>query len=94
MVRGGVGDGAINVGDGNDLLSGGLDDDTILGMAGKDIFVFNTAPMANTIDHITDFGVGGERVYLAASVFTGLTLVKPSGGRIGYQRPSAARNRH
>lgn len=55
---------------GDDWISGDLGNDTLTGGAGQDAFVFATALNASTnVDTITDFGTGGDQIWLDNSFF-------------------------
>ena len=61
------------LGAGVNQLNGRLGNDTLVGKAGNDFFLFNTAP--NTItnrDTITDFNVAQDTIRLDNAVFTAL----------------------
>ncbi len=58
-------------GEGNDTLNGGEGADVMTGGAGADVFVFDVA-LGVTIDSITDFTPGADRLHLADEVFVGL----------------------
>lgn len=62
-IIGNSGDNGINGGDGNDLLTGG---------AGRDSFVFDTAPSVSNRDRITDFTPADDTIQLDDAVFTAL----------------------
>jgi Ca2+-binding RTX toxin-like protein len=54
---------------GNNVLNGNAGADVMRGGGGSDSFVFSTALVAGTIDTITDFSVGDDRIRLSAAVF-------------------------
>jgi hypothetical protein len=57
---------------GVNAIYGGLGNDTLLGLGGSDIFVFNTALGASNVDTLSDF-TAADTVYLENAVFTALT---------------------
>lgn len=56
---------------GDDTLIGGLGQDTLIGAEGSDIFVFKTA-LNGTVDKISDFVSGEDKIALAVDVFSSL----------------------
>ncbi len=61
------------VGDANaNRLDGARGNDTLTGLGGTDIFVFDTILAANNIDIITDFAHGTDRIELDDAIFTAL----------------------
>jgi Ca2+-binding RTX toxin-like protein len=59
---------------GGNLINGGDGNDTLTGLGGQDVFLFNTALNAATnVDFITDFTVADDAIQLQNGVFTGLT---------------------
>ena len=69
-INGAAGNDAINGGAGNDDLNGGTGVDALTGGTGADTFRFDANGPANS-DQITDFNIAeGDRIALAASVFT------------------------
>jgi serralysin len=77
MTAGGQSDDTITLASGNNWISGDLGNDTLTGSTGNDAFVFATTLNSTTnVDTITDFkatGAGTDKIWLARSVFTGLT---------------------
>jgi len=77
MTAGGQSDDTITLATGNNWISGDLGNDTLTGGTGNDAFVFATTLNSTTnVDTITDFkatGAGTDKIWLARSVFTGLT---------------------
>jgi Ca2+-binding RTX toxin-like protein len=67
------GNDTLNGGAGNDVLDGGAGSDVLTGGTGADLFVFSDAPMKGTIDKITDYTAGEDRISLAATAFHGLS---------------------
>jgi serralysin len=59
-------------GTGNDILDGGLGNDVLTGGGGKDTFVFTTSLRPANVDHITDFVVVDDTIWLDADMFEGL----------------------
>jgi serralysin len=57
---------------GVNVIYGGLGNDTLQGLGGSDIFVFNTALGASNVDTLSDF-TAADTVYLENAVFTALT---------------------
>lgn len=68
-LLGGLGADWLNGGAGNDHLRGGDGADTLTGSVGEDVFVFETMPDSNSIDLITDFRTGVDRLSLDAGIF-------------------------
>lgn len=62
----------ISGGDGHDTIFGGEDADTLTGGNGFDTFYFEALQSSAERDTITDFGVGGDQMFLQHEVFTGL----------------------
>ncbi|CAH0350277.1 calcium-binding protein [Sphingobium sp. CECT 9361] len=62
----------ISGGDGHDTIFGGEDADTLTGGNGFDTFYFEALQSSAERDTITDFGVGGDQMFLPHEVFTGL----------------------
>jgi len=56
-------------GEGNDTLSGGAGADDLTGGAGADVFLFDTAPVAGTIDRVLDFEAGADRLAFSRAAF-------------------------
>jgi Ca2+-binding RTX toxin-like protein len=56
---------------GVNVIYGGLGNDTLQGLGGSDIFVFNTALGASNVDTLSDF-TAADTVYLENAVFTAL----------------------
>ena len=77
MTAGGQSDDTITLASGNNWISGDLGNDTLTGGTGNDAFVFATTLNSTTnVDTIIDFkatGAGTDKIWLARSVFTGLT---------------------
>ncbi|KQV39160.1 MULTISPECIES: calcium-binding protein [unclassified Rhizobium] len=72
-IDGNGGANRISGGDGGDALNGGLGNDTLTGGAGADKFHFNTTLGATNVDHITDFVVADDTIYLGNSVFAAIS---------------------
>ena len=68
-LYGGGSDDQLSGRNGDDWLYGGGGDDSLSGGSGKDHFVFTTK---GSVDTITDFASGTDRIDLARSVFEGL----------------------
>ena len=67
-----TGNGYANVldgGAGDDVLVGGLGHDTLTGGAGKDVFLFDSVLRSDSVDTITDFKVGEDKIGLASVIF-------------------------
>lgn len=60
--------------EGDDTLIGGFGNDILTGGAGKDAFRFDLVFHANNVDYITDFESGSDRISLAQSVFSALSI--------------------
>jgi Ca2+-binding RTX toxin-like protein len=58
----------------NNVINGHGGNDTLTGGGGANIFVFNTAPAANSVATITDFKSGTDVLQLDHSVFTAATI--------------------
>lgn len=72
MLFGYTGRDNISGGDGHDTIFGGEDADTLTGGNGFDTFYFEALQSSAERDTITDFGVGGDQMFLPHEVFTGL----------------------
>ena len=73
VLEGNDGNNTLNGKDGDDQLNGNAGNDILIGGKGADIFVFNTALDAETnVDHIADFDVANDAIYLDDQVFTSL----------------------
>ena len=60
---------------GFNLLDGKGGNDTLIGGAGKDIFLFDTAVNGNTnVDTITDFMTGADKIELSHAIFSQLSI--------------------
>jgi serralysin len=60
-------------GSGNDLILVNSVSNVLTGGAGRDVFVFNTAlNAASNVDHITDFSVNDDKIWLDPAIFTAL----------------------
>lgn len=59
------GNDTLNGNNGNDFLDGGIGNDVLVGGFGADTFVFSSAPGADNIDTITDFGSGADKLWLS-----------------------------
>jgi Ca2+-binding RTX toxin-like protein len=57
---------------GNNLLNGSTGADTLTGLGGSDIFMFNTALAGGNIDDVTDFSVADDTIRLENSIFTAI----------------------
>lgn len=67
----------LRAGDGDDILAGGLGNDTLDGEGGKDIFVFNTTLSAtNNVDMINNFSVADDTIRLENAIFTKISGLK------------------
>ncbi|MGO4524086.1 M10 family metallopeptidase C-terminal domain-containing protein [Microvirga sp. 2MCAF35] len=83
LLKGGAGADRLSGLDGADTLHSGTGRDVLSGGAGKDVFVFDTKPRkAVNLDHIVDFSVPDDTIYLENAAFSHL-------GRAG-KLPSAA----
>ena len=69
LMRGGPGDDILFGEAGDDLIAGGAGSDTLTGGSGADRFVFNRPPTSESIDRITDFVAGEDRIALASTAF-------------------------
>ena len=81
-LDGGAGNDSLVGGAGNDTLNGGAGNDTLDGGAGADAFRFSTAPGSGNIDHIINYNVADDTIYLDLSVFTAF-------GKLGAIAPGA-----
>ena len=70
FVYGTDGDDALFGGQGDDVLSGGRGGDDLTGGEGADTFVILDGDLDGSIDHITDFEVGGGDVLDVSDLFT------------------------
>ncbi|MBX7540662.1 cadherin-like domain-containing protein [Qipengyuania sp. GH29] len=87
LLDGGNGDDILIGGLGDDFLNGGKGDDIMTGGAGGDTFVFDGGKKDTSIDHITDFEVGIDKILVdgateivGISEIDGSTLVSFKGG--------------
>ena len=62
----------LNGGAGDDVLAGRLGHDTLTGGAGKDVFLFDSVLRKDSVDTITDFKVGEDKIGLASVIFGNL----------------------
>jgi Ca2+-binding RTX toxin-like protein len=69
---GDVGNDSLSGGAGLDTLVGGAGSDTLAGGADSDLFVFNDAT-PGSVDRITDFAVGADKLVFDLSAFTALS---------------------
>jgi serralysin len=85
----------ISAGDGNDVVNGGDGADRLRGNAGADSFVFDTAlnPLSN-VDHILDYSVADDRIWLDDAVFTTLAAGRPLAGNAFHVGTAAATADH
>ena len=58
-------------GAGNDVIAGGPGSDTLIGKGGADTFAFTAAPNG-TVDRVTDFASGTDKLAFARSAFSAL----------------------
>lgn len=66
-------------GGGDDRLNGLEGNDVLFGETGRDVFVLNTKPsLVSNLDHIADFSVRDDTIYLENAVFTKLSAGKLS----------------
>lgn len=72
IINGNNLDNIINGGLGNDTLNGGLGNDTLTGGLDNDTFVFSSL-LDGSIDTITDFTIGEDKIALSKSIFTSLS---------------------
>jgi len=68
-LDGGAGNDSLIGGEGDDLLIGGLGNDLITGGDGADKFRFDKALSKTTVDTITDFATGIDRIELDDAIF-------------------------
>jgi len=68
IMNGGAGNDILDGGAGNDTVNGGTGNDTLTGGANNDTFVFNK-PTAGSVDNITDFVTGTDKIALVGSDF-------------------------
>ena len=83
----GFGNGLDNViagSDGDNRLAGRGGNDTLTGNGGADSFVFNLVPGDGTLDHITDFISGTDRIALHARAFAGLEVGPLAAGALQF----------
>ena len=66
---------------GDNVLDGGLDNDSLIGGSGDDVFKFSTAlnPISN-VDWIIDFSAADDLIQLSQAVFSSLSLGSLSDG--------------
>jgi Ca2+-binding RTX toxin-like protein len=57
---------------GNNFLNGAARADTLRGLGGNDIFMFNTAIGGGNVDTITDFNVANDTIRLENAIFTAI----------------------
>ena len=62
-------DNVLNGGAGNDTLIGGWGHDTLTGGSGADVFLFNSVLRSDSVDKITDFTVGTDKIGLSSVIF-------------------------
>jgi Ca2+-binding RTX toxin-like protein len=72
-LQGGLGNDGLSGGKGDDRLYGGAGSDVLTGGAGKDAFVFDTAPVSGEVDHITDFSIKDDSIWLSRWAFGALS---------------------
>ena len=74
-LTGGLGNDTLHGGSGADRLNGGGTGlDQLSGDQGNDVFVFNHAPSAGNVSHITDYVSGADQIELDHTVFAGLAV--------------------
>jgi Ca2+-binding RTX toxin-like protein len=79
---------------GNNVIGGGDGDDYLTGLAGRDSFLFDTAPdAASNIDVITDFSVEDDTVLLDDAVFADIGLGTLAGSQFAIGAASDANHR-
>ena len=76
-------DNTLNGGAGNDVLKGGGGKDVLTGGTGNDQFVFSSL-LDGTVDEITDFKAGEDKIVLSRSVFTALRSESDIANHIRY----------
>lgn len=91
---GGTGNDTLIAGSGRDTLDGGAGRDRMTGGLGADVFVFNAASLDRSVDLITDFGRGADRIdlhqlnltFIGDAAFSGARQVRswdgPNGGMV------------
>ncbi|WP_185711682.1 hypothetical protein [Conchiformibius steedae] len=80
-------DNTLNGGAGNDVLQGGGGKDVLTGGAGNDQFVFSSL-LDGTVDEITDFQAGVDKIILSSSVFGALRSESDIANHIRYDKSS------
>jgi Ca2+-binding RTX toxin-like protein len=71
VLLGGAGNDTLSGGAGEDALNGGDGRDVLTGDAGADRFVFDTTPVARSLDEIVDFEVGLDKIAIRAFLIPG-----------------------
>lgn len=77
QITGGAGDDTIYALEGNDIIIGGAGRDTLSGGAGADTFIYaslSDATTGGTLEQITDFEVGTDKIDFTALSLTNVTI--------------------